>query len=109
MEYEFSDIPKAIYEAKKKCAESWPQYRYLKEMKEVTLFRLMNQYPIPDASEAEKKRYAKSHPDYIKAIEELKTASRAYETDQAHLIARQAELEVQRSIQSTKRAEMQLI
>ena len=109
MNYEFNDIPKAIYEAKKKCAESWPQYRYLKEMKEVTLFRLMNAYPIADGSEAERKRFAKSHPDYLKAIEDLKTASEIYETDQAHLIARQAELDVQRSIQSTKRAEMQLI
>jgi hypothetical protein len=103
--YEFQNLPQAIYNASIAYAKSHSQYEYLYEMKKVTLAGLMKNM---NGSQASKEMEAMADPKYEEFLERLRDAHHEALRDKAHLTARQSEFELQRSLESTRRAEINL-
>lgn len=105
MKYDFTDLPKAIFEASMSYAKSHSQYEYLYEMKKVKLAQLTQHL---NGSQSSKDQEALANPEYETFLEVLRDAHYQELKDKAHLVARQSEFDLQRSLESTKRAELTL-
>lgn len=95
-----------ILKNRKRYAQAKANRIYLEEFRKSKKAILFNQ--APDGTIADRENYAYSHPEYIQLLEGLKEAVEIEEELKWEFVAAQARVEVWRTNESTKRAEMNL-
>jgi hypothetical protein len=104
-----SDPHKAIDEIlkrRKEYAKAKAERTYLEEFRKSKKALLFQQ--APEGTVADRESYAYAHPEYTGLLDGLKVAVEREEELRWMLIAAQARIEVWRTEESTKRAEMKL-
>lgn len=102
----FEEIPLTLRETWKEYAEALATWEFLDDLTKTQKARLMNQW---EGTESARERYAYSHPEYKKHLEDVKNARMNALRLKSYIDSLNALFELYRSKNAMKRAEMNLV
>ena len=101
----FEEIPQALRVSGEEYAEKHSAYEFLNDLTKTQKARLMNQW---EGTESARERYAYSHEEYKKHLEDVKLARHEALKIKSYIDSLNALFELYRSKNATLRSEMNL-